>query len=90
MIPRGHYKVYLCGTETPDAGPYRGKPGPQHGPEVRNCPREAEHNYGPAGYMDWVAWADASSKKFRKMKCDGCGRWLLIEPKPPRKKASVK
>lgn len=82
------YAIRLCGTETPDAGPYRGKPGKQHGPEVINCPREAEHNYGPSGYIEWHAWADASSKKFRQVKC-ACGRYLLIEPKPQKTKAVV-
>jgi hypothetical protein len=73
-------RVYLCGTESPPAGPFRGAPGSQHGSEVLACPRESEHQYGPAGYVEWHEWADKSRKDWKQVRCE-CGRYLLIESK---------
>jgi hypothetical protein len=48
--------------------------------KVLACPREAEHRYGPSGYLAWHSWAEERAKTHRQRPCD-CGLWLLLERK---------
>jgi hypothetical protein len=80
------YKTYICGPGN-DWDEDRGVPngGTEKIATVLACPREAEHCYGPRGYVDWHDWADRRRKTHRQKQCE-CGYWLLMEPK----KAKVK
>ena len=49
---------------------------------VETCEREAEHAYGPAGYLAWHSWAERKSRTHRQLRCV-CGLYLLLEAKPP-------
>lgn len=61
-----NYRVYLCG-------------GPESPSRIPNpeCPRSADHEPEPAGYMAWHEWADAKAKTHRQCRCPGCGLWVL-------------
>lgn len=85
---RAGYTIFLCGTQEPPPGPFRGEAGKgtqwdkEMLAKVLACPREAEHQYGPPGYIEWHGWAEASDKAgWHKALCE-CGLWLLMVPKP--------
>ena len=50
--------------------------------KVEACPREREHQYGPAGYVPWHEWAEKRSKTHRQIRCE-CGLYLLHERLEP-------
>lgn len=56
---------------------------------VRNCPREAEHRYGPSGYLAWHEWTEERCKTHVQLRCD-CGLFLLLVTKAKAKKMGIK
>lgn len=55
---------------------------------VRECPREAEHRYGPNGYLAWHEWAEERSKTHVQLECE-CGLYLLLVTKAKAKRMGV-
>lgn len=47
--------------------------------KVKACPREREHVYGPAGYVQWHWWAEAmQAAGWKQERCE-CGLFLLLD-----------
>jgi hypothetical protein len=66
--------IFLCG------GDFRERVEPDN-----TCPNRDEHTYGPAGYVDWFAWASKLGNSCHaQKKCPGCGRYLIWKPKPKK------
>ena len=79
--------VYICGPGA-DWDDSRGVADDQP-IEVLDCPREAEHNYGPSGYNDWHEWAKNRNRTHKNSRC-ACDRYLIWTPrKPAAKKGST-
>ena len=82
------YSIYLC--EFDDTVEGRGTPDPSCSTfeQARDCPNEAEHTYGPHGYVNWHSWADKMRRTHNQRACSGCGLFLIVMPKAKRVKAS--
>lgn len=48
---------------------------------LAKCPNRAEHADAPWGYLEWHEWARVKKKTHRQVRCDGCGRYLVLVPK---------
>lgn len=48
------------------------------------CPNIEDHTSCPSGFLDWHKWATKLKKTHRQRKCQGCGLYLIWEPKPSR------
>jgi hypothetical protein len=45
------------------------------------CPNRANHTEGPAGYLQWHAWAEEMQTTHVQERCPGCGYWAIVKPK---------
>jgi hypothetical protein len=45
------------------------------------CPDADQHTEALTGYHEWDAWAEEMVKTHRQVRCPGCNRWLIWEPK---------
>jgi hypothetical protein len=51
------------------------------------CPNIEDHTWCPDGYVQWHTWAEEMAKTHNQRKCDGCGRYVIWEPKSPAPQA---
>lgn len=52
---------------------------------VQSCENEANHTYGPPGYLAWHAWAAEHRKTHKQSRCPGCRLFLIWTPEGEQK-----
>lgn len=64
------YAIYVCGGR-----------GPLLPDEDSDCPRRADHEPVPRGYLQHAEWAEEKLRTHRCERCPGCGLWKIWVPR---------